>query len=127
MTQAARSAEYNRIYDEGTRLFASHNPCQIQRDADGRVSCRESREGTPEARGSHNYKHLCCTGCQHLGPNGCRVKAISCKLWTCRTIQTAPEHRELMVSLDELKKQAQAIGVGHYVRATKTQELRWGR
>lgn len=25
----------------------------------------------------------CCHGCRHLGRNGCRVRALACKLWLC--------------------------------------------
>ena len=25
----------------------------------------------------------CCEGCEHLGPKGCAVKSLYCKLWLC--------------------------------------------
>lgn len=30
-----------------------------------------------------NTRSWCCSGCKHLGPNGCTVKALACKLWLC--------------------------------------------
>ena len=69
---------HNALYDRASKLIRQQNPCQIQAGPHC-ATCAASRLGHETNRG------LCCEGCKFLGANGCTVKALGCKLWTCRT------------------------------------------
>lgn len=68
-TMAYYSRLYDIFYDIGQRILDKHNPCQIKdKKCIGKVYANES---------------FCCNGCEFLTKNGCRVKALWCKLWLC--------------------------------------------
>lgn len=70
-----RSEHYDDLYERGSNLLKMHNPCNIRQEGEKWV-CNNTRGGL----------EWCCGGCKHLGPNGCTVKALSCKLWLCNQV-----------------------------------------
>ena len=80
------SAEYDRIYAEAQALLDKYKPCQ-------------GPNGALCILGS-----FCCSHCPHLGPTGCTVKALWCKLWLCETAKERTP-KELLIQLDELRLQ----------------------
>lgn len=98
------STAYDEAYSKAQEVFDRHNPCQIRREADGSVSCAESR--SPRYDG-WNYSGLCCTGCRYLGPTGCTTNSLACKLWSCFTIRdNNPEvvHELRLIRADSYEK-----------------------
>lgn len=79
LNREALSAEYDRLYDAADHIIKAANPCGIQKEADGRATCNRSRRH-PEW---DLHGKLCCGGCKHLGPDGCTVRSLGCKLGSC--------------------------------------------
>lgn len=81
---------YSKLYRIAQSIIKAENPCQI-RVEDGIVSCIDTRAYADKyGKDAENKKALllhqqtlCCTGCADLGPEGCRVEALSCKVWIC--------------------------------------------
>lgn len=73
---------YNNLYDRATALLKRFNPCNI---CDG--VCERYRRGLG--------RNFCCSNpeCVYLGPDGCRVRALRCLLWTCREDLIHPNNR----------------------------------
>lgn len=71
---------YDAIYDAADAIVRP-NPCRIAVDADGLASCYRTRL-EPNHR---NFQRgaLCCKGCEHLGPDGCTIRALGCRLSHC--------------------------------------------
>lgn len=95
--------KYMSLYDKADKLFKKHKPCQ--HDKEGR--CEDYRNCSG---GSCN----CCCGCEYLGPKGCTVKSLACKLWYCNVIYN--EHPQLREELDKLKHGAQHQGIAMGIR-----------
>lgn len=110
----ALSAKYDRLYDKADAVLKEHNPCQIRRDEDGIVRCADVRRKM-QLKGYDYMKHqqtqLCCTACPHLGPNGCTVKALSCKLWLCSTLRDQEEHQPVVIALADLARDGFSLGI----------------
>lgn len=118
MNKAALSAEYDRLYDKADAVLKELNPCQIQRRADGMVSCLQTRNLVTKYTGIENMQSLCCTSCEHLGPEGCTVKALWCKTWTCYTIHS--ERPDAVSALNAITSEAMNKGVPiKFFRASK--------
>ena len=84
---------YDTLYNEADKVFKEYNPCEINSDG----ICK------------HNRK--CCNGkktgviCKYLGDNGCTIRCLSCKLWTCKTLNKSnPEIREMLEPLNKIAK-----------------------
>jgi hypothetical protein len=94
---------YSRFYQEGSRALKTHDPCKW--------SNGQCAAGT----------HGCCQGCKHLGPEGCTVEALACKLWLCYEVSRRPENQAVVIELRTLRSAAAAaIGVPFlHVRASK--------
>lgn len=73
MTPEEFSEEYDAIYEEAKELFEKYNYCDVSHGQCANFKFRPDR----------GYS-FCCSGCEHLSENGCTVKALWCKLWTCR-------------------------------------------
>lgn len=71
---------YLRLYKKADDLLKQpDNPCAIRRTPEGNISCNLTR-----TRNIHETPTChCCFGCKHLGPEGCTVKALGCKLGWC--------------------------------------------
>jgi hypothetical protein len=104
-------AHYIRLYKAADEILKQpDNPCQIQQSEDGAVSCVKSREGWVQ----HNT--LCCSGCRHLGPEGCTAMSLSCKLGWCYTSGTSIKGMDLkdhptFEAIYYLRKEAELLGV----------------
>lgn len=96
---------YGLLYHLADRLIQQHNPCR--HDENG--VCKEDRDL------GDGCKNGCCSGCRHLSPNGCTVKALSCKIWLCRHV--ADQNLELSRKLDMLRRIAYKHELFH-VRAS---------
>ncbi len=94
-----QSKHYSDLYNRASGILKMHNPCQIQVEG-GKVSCA----GTYS-----NLEGLCCNGCKHLGPTGCTVEALGCKVWLCRGI--AAQFPEADKQLEDLRQEGLAHGV----------------
>src|SRR3990167_5749238 len=71
-------AHYIRLYKAADEVLRQpDNPCQIRKEGEN-ITCVRSRAGYEP----HNV--LCCEGCEHLGPEGCTVMSLGCKLGWCR-------------------------------------------
>lgn len=44
-------------------------------------ACAACPIGCATQRGTKSW---CCSGCPHLGPQGCTVESLYCKLWVCQ-------------------------------------------
>lgn len=89
------------IYDRVDRLFKEYNLCNINNG-----KCLEG--------------DFCCSGCTHLGPDGCTVKSLACKLSICRIAEDfAREHnREVIEEVRMLRNLAQMHSIARF-RASK--------
>jgi len=63
------SAIFDDLYDRASAVVKKYNPCKVE-------------NGTCMA-GRKIETGLCCTGCRHLGPNGCTTKSLICRMWLC--------------------------------------------
>ena len=93
---------YSKLYRIAGHILRETNPCQIQKDAEGRVSCRDTRS---PLRAGGSTQTLCCGGCRHLSDKGCNAEALSCKLWACWTLKR--EAPDVVSALQILNKAAQ--------------------
>lgn len=104
---SAEAKTYDDLFEKASEVIRQHNPCQI---AGG--TCAGS------------YKHdegLCCQGCGHLGPEGCREKSLTCRLWLCWDIHV--KHPEVSSALQAIERQALAAGVPRLLRGTREQHI----
>lgn len=108
---------YDELYAQADAVLKRHNPCQIRKEADGTFSCEDSRTHPAGSRGSQ----LCCGGCEHLGPQGCTVKSLACKVWTCQTLKDAKH--PVVQELYQIKKAADRDYVPLGFRASKKQNF----
>lgn len=83
---------YLDIYNRASQVLDRDNPCKIAEDG---KSCAGS------------FSHLsgfCCEGCKHLGPQGCTVKCLGCRLWMCSGLRD--KYPEVAKELDNLAEEA---------------------
>ena len=71
-----RKKKYDEIYKEYNDLLKEYNPCNIH--------IKENILTCNGVSSLNNDGLLCCGGCKHLSKKGCRVKALSCKIWLCQ-------------------------------------------
>lgn len=77
-----KQAHYLRLYKKADEILSRpDNPCQIKAEGN-EVTCVVTRSGR-SGRSFAPPNTLCCTGCEHLGPQGCKVQALGCKLGWC--------------------------------------------
>ena len=104
---------YDRLCDIADKLLAKHSPCS---------SCPTKCEYFGGKRSG------CCTGCPFLGPQGCTIKSLACKLWLCseasgeRPIINDRKLHILTHQLQRLKYIAARNHI-HYARATREEAL----
>lgn len=87
------SIKYDRLYEKADRLFKKHNPCQF---IDG--LCIKNRKNGGVSNG------CCHESCDHLGPRGCTIKSLGCKLFTCDYI--CENHEMLDKKICKLRRKA---------------------
>lgn len=91
------SQRYDELYDKAIAFFEEHDICGIK---DG--TCANYR-----LEGDENF---CCAGCSHLGPQGCKEKALYCKLWVCPTVYKTLS-RPIKEDLREMFEEARSFGL----------------
>lgn len=105
-------AHYLRLWKSADEILRqSDNPCQITPAGEGYFMCTYLR-----LKGLPPNKELCCIGCRHLGPSGCTVKALGCKLGWCWTSSRAIEGQKIgdhptFVAIAALRQEAIELGV----------------
>jgi hypothetical protein len=77
-TAADKMDYYQRQYESVCALLRNVDPCEI-RMVGASPQCVGIRCGDADA----DPHTLCCTACAHLGNEGCKVKALGCKMWLC--------------------------------------------
>ncbi len=88
------SYAYDLLYEIAESAMEMFNPCQIK---DGK--CRAGE--------------FCCDGCKHLGRNGCRVKALACKVWLCDEAARDPDNqvcKSVLEAVGEIAKDLKING-----------------
>ena len=107
--------KYDELYDKATSVLEKYNPCKIQNG-----TCHGFRANGLDVIQPPIKCQFCCHGCAHLGPSGCTVKALYCKVWLCHTAgQCNPECREELASIE---RQAAKYNLLH-ARASKSESL----
>jgi hypothetical protein len=96
---------YSELYREGEQVLRDNNPCKIQ---GGKCMAGE----------------FCCGGCKHLGPNGCTVEALACKLWLCYKATTTAEGARTIAQFKVIKLIAVEHKVPTHLRASKEENFR---
>lgn len=107
---------YLKLYERGERVFKRHNPCGVEKG-----TCIAPIlpplyhiEGDKEIKKfSKEHKELsfCCGGCKNLGPNGCTVKALQCKLWICGSLHRTEAGQKAAKEIHVLSQIAWRRGV----------------
>lgn len=116
-------AHYLRIWKAADEILRQpDNPCQFE-TVDGKTSCRLSRKGWG------HQTELCCGGCTHLGPQGCTVQSLGCKLGWCycasSSIQgTKLEDHPTFAKIAALRQEAIQLGVPMRFRASYEENFR---
>lgn len=117
-TKDQLSVAYDTLYEAGSEIIKRHNPCRIE-VINGKTTCFATRT---DPNYDNNTGQLCCTNCKHLGPDGCTVKAIWCKFWTCYYLHK--EQHPVIIPLQALRKTARKVGITvHEGRFTKEEVL----
>jgi hypothetical protein len=91
---------YSELYKLGEEVLKNNNPCKI-------------------SNGKCMAGDFCCQGCEHLGPQGCTVEALSCKLWLCSSAACTPDGARTMGQFRIIKGIAAEHGVPLYLRQSK--------
>lgn len=104
-----KQAHYLRIYKNAEEIIKQHDPCKIEVLEDGRIKCAA---GVSYDKGVSK----CCGGCKYMGPEGCTVKSLGCKIGWCycasdtiqgMTLQDSPA----FIEMRELRSEARMLGV----------------
>lgn len=107
------SESYDRFYEEADRLFREYNPCQFE---NGKCIfnrwCEDIYKkqglklcGSPSSK--YTDSNGCCSAynCKYLGPEGCTIKALGCKLFVC-TWLFGKAHKDFYPKLLDLRGKA---------------------
>ena len=113
--------KFDQLYAAACQAMADHDPCAVRGGA-----CFSMRE-YPHL---HTRMPFCCGGCKFLGPEGCTVESLHCKLWVCGPIDWAhiekkdgkTSYSPLLGKLRRLTKLADHYGFRIW-RATKEQSI----
>ncbi len=120
-SRAQLEAVFDRLYAAADQAMRDHDPCAVRGG-----QCYSMRE-FPEL---HKSMPFCCGGCKHLGPEGCTVQSLHCRLWVCGPIDWANIHRvggrthvsPLVAKLRRLTKIADRYGFRIW-RGTKEESI----
>jgi hypothetical protein len=120
-SRAYLEKKFDELYAGANAVLKGHNPCQIRGGA-----CYSMRH-FPE---QHKNEPFCCTGCKHLGPEGCTVESLYCRLWICEPLERLHIKRRkgvrvpdgLVKALRALRKRADHFGLQVF-RGTKEDSI----
>ena len=83
MTRKQLERWYDFLYHKADEIFKEYNPCGITKT----TSCIETKGIEYDLRSASKTRDKndkgCCYECKYLSKNGCTVKALRCKLYTC--------------------------------------------
>lgn len=100
---------YDILYDTVSRIISLHNPCGIQIDKNGNVSCVVGE--------------LCCRGCKYLSKSGCTTNCLGCKFGFCpqgyRKSYKIRWIHKLLTPLHEIARNYDLL----FIRASKNESL----
>jgi hypothetical protein len=74
LSRAQLEAKFDALYAAADQAMQDHDPCAVRGG-----QCYSMRE-FPQL---HDQMPFCCGGCRHLGPQGCTVESLHCRLWVC--------------------------------------------
>lgn len=104
------SETHGRLYEEADSILQKHRPCQFE---DGKcIINRKTSDTESQTNGCCGYR---TRPCKHLGPGGCTVKALGCKLHLCPGLSGTV--KECAAELHELRKEAYRLlpaGMFHF-------------
>lgn len=110
MTERQARILYKALYHLAGNVFKKYDPCQI----------RPQQEGIVCADGNG-----CCGGCPHLGPKGCTVMSLGCRLWLCQKLQHT--HPLVTAKINMIRALVSTFGLKTGIRTTIDQDFRaWG-
>jgi hypothetical protein len=103
-----RSKAYDLLFAEGVEVLKKWNPCK--HDENGKCA---------------GYEDGCCGGprCEHLGPKGCTVQSLQCKLWLCYPISKTPDGAAALKELRAIEMRALELDVPFRMRRSKEQNF----
>ena len=87
-TRGFLEKKFDQLYAAADEAMKREDPCKVKAGA-----CLSMRE-YPE---NHVNEPFCCTGCKHLGPQGCTVQSLHCRVWVCAPIDHENISRKLGV------------------------------
>ena len=100
------SEKFDELYKRAVEFNKKYNPCGFGKVIKFCKGCGKIAQ--PNKRGKYETHKTCCNGCKHLGPDGCKVEALTCRLWFCQFVnlnKLPPEARdELNYLWNELHK-----------------------
>ena len=81
---------YSKLYRIAGHILRERNPCDFQEvellDGTKQMRCVAQRTASERNRqiSFADIKYgSCCTTCKNLGPNGCTVESLDCRLYLC--------------------------------------------
>lgn len=98
-----RSPIYDSLFDQASEVLAEHQSCEVKNG-----KCLDG--------------HFCCQNCKHLGPTGCTVQSLSCRVWLCYKAQA--KHPEAAAKMREIRASAEAQGIPMFWRGSKEELLK---
>lgn len=78
LSRASLEKRFDRLWTRASQVLDRHQPCRIEGG-----SCYSMR-AFPQR---HKKMPFCCGGCAHLGPQGCTVQSLHCKLFICEPLE----------------------------------------
>ncbi len=103
--------EYDRLYKKVDDLFKEYDPCQFI--GSRCIQNRENRDRVTE--------NGCYSSCSHLGPFGCKVESLGCKLFTCKSF--SEEDLEFSLKISKLRREAAGICSGFVCIVTTKEDI----
>jgi len=104
----AKGQLYDILLAIGQQTLDYYNPCDWRNEKCRRMRSSRNDEG-------------CCEVCEHLGPNGCTVQSLGCKLWLCENQENI--FRECEVELKVLRQVADYCGIPYKIRRSKEESF----
>lgn len=108
ITKEFLNQEHDELYKKLVTLHEKYNPCGVKKKGD-KFTCVAGRDGR-NCNQENPHNSFCCKGCQFLGPNGCTIEALRCKLWFCGYIYEKGMDPEAKREFDKLMQEAWVYG-----------------